>query len=143
MEKRIIGVYETEKQAQTAVENLQRKGYSLEQISIVAKNIEGLESNGEQVELKETEGMMAGATAGGIIGLAGFFVGMSALALPGIGPIIAAGPLLLTLGGAVSGAVAKAGDLNGALLEIGLEEEEARRYEEDVKKGKILVVAVE
>ncbi|KMY53121.1 hypothetical protein AC623_03270 [Bacillus sp. FJAT-27231] len=143
MEKRIIGVYETEKQAQNAVENLQRKGYNLEQISIVAKNIEGLESNGEQVELKETEGMMAGATAGGIIGLAGFFVGMSALALPGIGPIIAAGPLLLTLGGAVSGAVAKAGDLNGALQEIGLEEEEARRYEEDVKKGKILVVAVE
>lgn len=143
MEKRIIGVYETEKQAQTAVEDLQRKGYTLEQISVVAKNIEGLEPNEDQVKFKETEGMMAGATAGGIIGLAGFFVGMSALALPGIGPIIAAGPLLLTLGGAVSGAVAKAGDLTGALQEIGLDEEEARRYEEDVKEGKILIVAAE
>ncbi len=143
MEKRVIGVYETGKQAQTAVVDLQRKGYNIEQISIVAKNTEGLEPNGDQVKPKETDGIIAGATAGGIIGLAGFFVGMSALALPGIGPILAAGPLLLTLGGAVTGAATKAGGLTGALQEIGLDEEEARRYEEDVKKGKILIVIAE
>ncbi|RJS61620.1 general stress protein [Bacillus sp. PK3_68] len=143
MEKRIIGVYETEKQAQAAVEDLQRKGYNFEQISIVAKNIEGLESNSDQVKPNETEGIIAGATAGGIIGLASFFVGISALAVPGIGPIIAAGPLLLTLGGAVSGAAAKNGGLIGALQEIGLDEGEARRYEEDVRKGKILIVVAE
>ncbi|RFU65019.1 general stress protein [Peribacillus glennii] len=140
MEKRVVGVYENEGQAHDAVEELKRKGYRLEDISIVAKNIEELGPNVEQVQPKNADGMIAGATAGGVIGLTGLLVGMSTLAIPGIGPIVAAGPIFSMLGGAVAGAATNAGGLTGALKEMGLPEEEARQYEGDVKDGKILVL---
>ncbi|RFU67451.1 general stress protein [Peribacillus saganii] len=138
MEKRVIGVFENNEQAKTAVEDLQRKGYKLEDISIIAKNIDGLGSAADQVESKETDGVIAGAAVGGAVGLAGFLVGMSALAIPGLGPILAAGPIFTTISGAVAGLTTNEG-LRKALQQQGLNETEARQYEEDVKKGRILI----
>jgi hypothetical protein len=143
MSKRVIGIYENEKEALAAVQDLQSKGYSIEEISIIAKNIEGLGPDADKVKPKEKDGLIAGAAVGGAIGLTGLFLGISALAIPGIGPILAAGPIFSTLGGAVAGAATNAGGLTGALKEIGLDEEEARQYEDDVKKGKILVIVTE
>ncbi|MDQ0219462.1 general stress protein [Peribacillus cavernae] len=140
MEKRVIGVYEKEEKAMAVVEDLKRTGYSIDEISIVAKNTENLGSTAEQVHPTNTDGLIAGATAGGAIGLTGLLVGMSTLAIPGIGPIIAAGPIFATLGGAVAGLATNSGGLSSALQEMGLGEEEARRYEDDVKKGKVLVM---
>ncbi|MBM7694101.1 hypothetical protein JOC77_003545 [Peribacillus deserti] len=139
MEKRVIGIYENEEQAQAAVKDLQSKGYSMKEISIVAKNIEGLGPSADQVKAKETDGLVAGAAAGGAIGLTGLFLGLSYLAIPGIGPILAAGPIFTILGGAVAGLATNAGGLSKALQELGLNEDEAREYEEDINKGKILV----
>ncbi|PLS18138.1 general stress protein [Bacillus sp. M6-12] len=144
MEKQVIGIYENKEQAKTAVENLQSKGYNLDNISIVAKNIDGLGPAADKAETKEKDGVIAGAAVGGAVGIAGFLVGMSALAVPGIGPIIAAGPIFSTISGAVAGLTANnGGGLRRALQEQGLDEKEARRYEEDVKKGRILIFATE
>ncbi|PLT33204.1 general stress protein [Bacillus sp. V5-8f] len=140
MEKRVVGVYQNERQANEAVNDLKAKGYSMEEISIVAKNIEELGPDAEQVQPKKTDQMLAGATAGGVIGITGLLVGMSALAVPGIGPIVAAGPIFSVLGGAVAGAASNEGGLMGALKEMGLSEEEARQYEGEVRDGKILVL---
>ncbi|CAH0343894.1 general stress protein [Bacillus sp. CECT 9360] len=143
MEKRVIGVYENEEQAHAAVEDLKEKGYSMDEISLVAKNTEKLGPEAEQVESKDMDGLIAGATTGGAIGLAGLFVGLSAIAIPGIGPILAAGPIFTTLGGAAAGLATKSGSLTEALKDTGLTEEEARQYEDEVKQGKILVMVTE
>jgi hypothetical protein len=140
MEKRVIGVYENEEQALAAVDELKRTGYSTDEISIVAKNNEQLDSDVEQVNPSNRNGLVAGATAGGAIGLAGLLVGMSTFVIPGFGPILAAGPIFATLGGAVAGLATNAGSLSDVLQKNGLNEEEARQYEDDVKNGKILVM---
>lgn len=140
MDKRVIGIYENEKEAHAAVEELKAKGYSLDEISLVAKNIEELGPEAEQVESKQMDRVVAGATTGGAIGLAGLFVGLSAIAVPGIGPLLAAGPIFTTLGGAAAGLANNSGSLTKALQETGLTEEEARQYEDEVREGKILVM---
>ncbi|PLT31287.1 general stress protein [Peribacillus deserti] len=143
MDKRVIGVYEKEEQAQAAVKELQNRGYSIDEISIVAKNIDGLGLDADQVKSKETDGLVAGAAAGGAVGLTGLFLGLSYLAIPGIGPILAAGPIFTILGGAVAGLATNSGGLSKALQEIGLNEEEARTYEDDINKGKILIAVTD
>ncbi|WP_409299950.1 general stress protein [Peribacillus sp. SCS-155] len=140
MTKRVIGLYETETEALKAVKDLQSQGYSIEEISVIAKNIDGLGPNADKVAPRDQDGIVAGAAVGGAIGLAGLFLGISALAIPGVGPILAAGPIFSTLGGAVAGAATNAGGLVGALKDMGLEDEEARQYESDVTNGKILVM---
>lgn len=140
MDKRVIGVYEKEEQALAAVEDLKRTGYGIDEISIVAKDPDKLKSAAEEVNPKNIDGLIAGATVGGAIGLTGLFVGLSAIALPGIGPILAAGPIFAILSGAAAGLATNAGGLSSALEEMGLDEEQARHYADDVKKGKILVM---
>ncbi|WP_257985020.1 general stress protein [Bacillus sp. T33-2] len=143
MDKRIIGVYQTEDQALAAVEDLKREGYRSENISIIAKNTDRLGPAADELKPKQTDGLITGATTGAALGLTGLFVGMSTLAIPGIGLILAAGPIFATLGGAVAGLAADAGGLRRALEELGLEKEEARRFEDDVKRGNILVFVSE
>ncbi|KWW11273.1 MULTISPECIES: general stress protein [Peribacillus] len=141
MDKRFIAIYENEKKATEAVENLKQQGYTSDQISIIAKNVDKLPNEAEEVSPTRTDGLVAGAAAGGAVGLTGLLIGMSALAVPGIGPILAAGPIFATFGGAAAGAASGAGGLRKPLLDMGLEEEDVDQYVEDIKAGKILVIA--
>ncbi|PJN90958.1 general stress protein [Bacillus sp. mrc49] len=139
MDKRIIGVYETGEEAIKAVEALQADGYNRDDISVVAKDKEELRTVNEKTGTKAEEGLAAGAATGGILGgAAGLLAGVGALAIPGIGPVLAAGPLAATLAGAAVGA--GTGGLAGTLIGMGLPEDEANRYEADVKSGKLLVL---
>ncbi|MED3689195.1 general stress protein [Peribacillus butanolivorans] len=141
MNNRFIAIYDNENEATLAVESLKKKGYSSDQISVVAKNIDKLPNEAEEVSPTKTDGFVVGAAAGGALGLTGLVIGMSALAVPGIGPILAAGPIFTTFGGAAAGAASGAGGLKKPLLDIGLDEAEIDQYVEDIKAGKILVIA--
>ncbi|MGE7601508.1 general stress protein [Peribacillus sp. NPDC097675] len=141
MDKRFIKIFDNENEALIAVNALKKEGYTSDQISVVAKDSKKLSNEVEEVSPTKTDGLIAGATAGGAVGLTGLLIGMSALAVPGIGPILAAGPLFATFGGAAAGAAAGAGGLEKPLMDYGLEKAEAKQYVEDIKGGKILVVA--
>jgi uncharacterized membrane protein len=138
-EKHIVGVYDTEGEAIRAVEELKSKGYRAEDISVIGRNREDMEMIADETGTKAGEGAAAGAATGGALGgLAGLLAGVGALAIPGVGPIIAAGPIAATLAGAAVGA--GTGGLAGALIGMGIPEEEADRYDAYVKEGKILVL---
>ncbi|NHM31563.1 general stress protein [Bacillus sp. C11] len=142
MEKRIVGVYNNGHEAVEAIEDLKRQGYDRDDISVVAKDHSDVEMINDETGTKTEEGMATGAATGGVLGgLAGFLAGVGALAIPGVGPILAAGPIAATLTGAAVGA--GAGGLAGALIGMGIPEDEANRYENDVKSGKILVMVDE
>jgi hypothetical protein len=132
----IIGTFASRDQAEKAVRALRNKGFTEDEISIVAK--EG-GNKGDLETANEDMGGMGGASDGtawgsALGGVAGLLAGVGALAIPGIGPIVAAGPLAATLSGAVTGGVA------GGLLDLGVPEERGRFYEEEVKKGRFLTV---
>jgi len=138
-EKNLVGVYDTENEAIQAVEDLKRQGYAPEDISVIGKNKDEVNGINDATGTKTEEGLAAGAATGGVLGgLVGLLAGVGALAIPGVGPILAAGPIAATLTGAAVGA--GAGGLAGALIGMGIPEEEADRYEGYVKEGKILVV---
>ena len=141
MDKKYFEVFDNETDAIKAVELLKNKGFTSDQISVIAKNTEKLPDGAEEVSPTTTDGLVAGAAAGGAVGLTGILIGMSALAIPGIGPILAAGPILTTFGGAAAGAASGAGGLKKPMIDLGLDEDEADRYLNDIKDGKILVVA--
>lgn len=138
-EKHLVGIYDTENEAIQSVEDLKRQGYSTEDISVIGKNEDEVNKINDATGTKTEEGLAAGAATGGALGgLVGLLAGVGALAIPGIGPLVAAGPIATTLTGAAVGA--GAGGLAGALIGMGIPEEEAERYEGYVKEGKILVV---
>lgn len=137
--KHVVGAYDTEQEAIQAVEKLRAEGYRPEDISVISKNKDDVDAVTEETGTKTEEGLAAGAATGGVLGgLTGLLAGVGALAIPGIGPIVAAGPIAATLTGAAVGA--GAGGIAGALIGMGIPEEEAHRYEADVKSGKILVL---
>lgn len=134
-----MGLFDTREQAEKAVRELQTKGFRKEEISIVARQQQGGQAGGrgDQEAAGEDflggENISGGAAWGGTLGgLAGLLAGVGALAIPGIGPVVAAGPLAATLGGAVTGGVA------GSLLDLGIPENEGRQIEQEVKRGRIL-----
>lgn len=133
----VVGVFDGPSHAEMALNELKSAGFSPNQVSVVARD------NRETRDMVETTGMGAegagtGAFLGGITGgVLGWLVGIGALAIPGIGPIVAAGALATTLGGAALGAVT--GGLIGALVDLGIPEEEAAGYETHVKQGSILL----
>ena len=115
-------------------------GFGRDDISVVRTNQQGDYTSGNMVEPKEQDasGAAAGAGIGAVLGgLAGLLVGLGALAIPGIGPIVAAGPLATTLAGAGLGAAT--GGLVGALADAGIPEREAGAYAEGVRRGGTLV----
>lgn len=136
---RVVGSYETESQAIRAIEDLQREGYSSEEISVLSKDKRETEAVAEETGTQAGEGAAAGAATGGVLGgLGGVLAGIGALAIPGIGPIVAAGPIAAGLTGAAAGA--GVGGLTGALIGMGIPDEEAKRYETHFNEGKILVL---
>ncbi|GKV56978.1 hypothetical protein NCCP2222_29250 [Sporosarcina sp. NCCP-2222] len=140
MQKYVIGIYENEQQVVEAVENLKKEGYTTEEISVVAKNTKDLPEITQKVKPSTTDGAIAGAATGGAIGIAGLLVGLSTVLVPGLGAVLAAGPILTTIGGAVIGANSNAGGLKHALMEAGVSDEDAEQYSTDVENGKILVL---
>lgn len=137
----VVGVFARREQAEEAVRALKKEGFGESEISIAVKDDrrEGRGDAGGQRDFGFETGGMAGenvadgATWGGAIGgAAGLLASAGALAIPGIGPILAAGPLAATLSGAVAGGVA------GGLLDMGIPENEGKRYEQEVKEGKVL-----
>ncbi|WP_338470856.1 general stress protein [Niallia sp. XMNu-256] len=140
MKSHVIGVYETEQQVAKVVENLKEKGYTTEEISVMAKHTDERSEITEEVKPSTTDGAIAGATTGAAIGLAGIIAGLSTVLIPGFGAVLATGPILTTVGGAIVGANAGAGGLKNALIRIGISDEEAERYAKDAQDGKILVI---
>ena len=139
MEKKIVGVFDTEQEASQAIEQLIREGISQDDISVITKDREDMQAISDETGTKAPEGVAAGAATGGVLGgVAGLLAGIGALAIPGIGPILAAGPIAATLTGAAVGV--GAGGLVGGLIGLGIPEDEAKEYESYVDKGKILVL---
>lgn len=134
MTKTVVGVFTSHDQAEQAVAEMRKSGFDTNEISIVAKGQQKAKNNGD-AEGDTTLGMgiSDGTTTGGVLGgLAGLAMGAGALAIPGLGPIIAAGPIAGMLSGAATGGVA------GGLLDMGLPEERGQHYENEVKSGNIL-----
>jgi hypothetical protein len=136
--KSVLGIYSNRSAAENAIAAFRDSGFQSSDLSILLPDNLGNEELAAQKETEAPEGAAAGAGSGAVIGGAlGWLVGIGALAIPGIGPFIAAGPIMSALAGmGVGGAV---GGLAGALLGLGIPEHEAKRYEGHLLKGGILV----
>lgn len=146
----VIGVFDDEPYAEEAIAELQKRGFSPEDLSVIMKDrtidagTEMRKDVGGGVAKGTTSGIATGAVVGGIAGL---LVGIGAFAIPGVGAFLVGGPLAAALGltgaaastvtGAATGAVA--GGLIGALMGLGLTKEEAAAYEERIKAGALLM----
>ncbi|MGG1368111.1 general stress protein [Priestia megaterium] len=140
--KRVVGIYKSEQEAIAAVEDLKNQGYATRDISIIGQDHKEVDRVTEETDTEVVDGIATGALTGGALGgLTGLLAGAGALAIPGIGPIVAAGPIAAVLTGAVTGA--GVGGLTGALVEIGLSKDEAEYYGNSVKEGNILVLVDE
>jgi hypothetical protein len=138
--KTIVGSFDSFEEAQEVLRDLQQRGYSRDDISVIANNATGKYSSpSEGPTISDVgAGSATGAAAGGVLGgAAGLVVGLMGLAIPGIGPIVAAGPIAAALAGAGVGAVA--GGLIGGLTGVGVSEDDASYYAESVRRGGALV----
>jgi hypothetical protein len=136
MDTTVVALFDDMSTAEKAVHELENLGFSRDHISLMAAN-RGADDGGASTG-SAADGAAAGAGIGAVLGgLAGLLVGIGALAIPGIGPIIAAGPLAAALGGAGIGAAA--GGVIGALVDAGIPEEQAQYYAEGVRRGGTLV----
>ena len=117
---------------------LRDAGFSGNDISVLLPDKSGTRDFAHEQHTKAPEGAATGGVTGGVVGGAlGWLAGIGALAIPGVGPFIAAGPIMAALGGAaVGGAV---GGITGALIGLGIPEYEAKRYEGKVKNGNVLI----
>jgi hypothetical protein len=134
----VFGIYATRNSAETATELLSRSGFPVSDISILLPESLGAHDIGTEKATKAPEGTATGAGTGAVLGgTLGLLAGIGALAIPGVGPLIAAGPIMAALAGmGVGGAV---GGVTGALIGLGIPEYEAKRYEGRIAKGGILL----
>ena len=138
MKKAVIGIVQTQYQAEKIVEQLQANGFLPTDISVLFPDRQGSSDFAIEHNTKAPEGAAAGAGTGGLLGgTLGLLAGIGALAIPGLGPFIAAGPIIATLSGAAVGA--GVGGLTGGLIGMGIPEIEAKLYENKVRGGNILV----
>lgn len=125
-------------QAESIVTRLKSSGFSNDDISALFPDKAGTKDFAHEQNTKAPEGAVAGASVGGVIGgTLGVLAGIGLLAIPGLGPFVAAGPLMAGLSGIAAGAAV--GGLTGALVGMGIPEIEAKRYEGKVKDGNILL----
>lgn len=134
----VFGIYSSGDHAERAVDTLLNAGFTNQDISVLLPDTRTTREFAHVKETKAPEGTATGAAAGGVVGGAlGVLAGIGALAIPGLGPFIAAGPIMAGLAGlGVGGAV---GGLVGALVGMGIPEYEAKRYEGRVKNGGTLL----
>jgi hypothetical protein len=134
----VFGIFSTRTQAESCVDTLKKSGFMQDDISVLMSSPDSTHELATEKNTKTPEGATTGATAGGVIGgTLGLLAGIGSLAIPGVGPLIAAGPIMATLAGLGAGAVA--GGFLGALVGMGIPEYEAKRYERRVKDGGILL----
>lgn len=134
----VFGIYKTAGLAERAVDQIIAAGFSNNDISVLLPDAQSSKEFAHEKNTKAPEGTTTGVTAGGVVGgTLGLLAGVGALAIPGLGPFIAAGPIMGALAGlGVGGAV---GGLIGALVGMGIPEYEAKRYEGRVKDGGVLL----
>src|SRR5580658_4974947 len=136
--KAVFGIAKTESQAIAIADQLKAAGFTENDVSVLFPDKQGSKDFAHEQHTKAPEGAATGAGSGAVLGGAlGWMVGIGALAIPGLGVFIAAGPIMAALAGAAGGAAA--GGLTGALIGMGIPEYEAKRYEGKVKDGNILL----
>jgi hypothetical protein len=134
----VFGIYSTRSSVETAVDALKADGFRNTDISVLFPENVGTKDFALSKGTKAPEGAATGGASGVVLGGAlGWLAGIGALAIPGLGPLIAAGPIVGALAGA--GAGGAIGGLAGALIGMGIPEYEAKRYEGRVKEGGILL----
>ncbi len=134
----VYGIFSTREMAESAVDQFLASGFRNEDISVLLQDNAGTKDFAHEKATKAPEGTTTGVIAGGAVGgTLGLLAGIGALAIPGIGPFIAAGPIMGALAGIGSGGVV--GGIIGALVGMGIPEFEAKRYEGRIKAGGILL----
>lgn len=138
MAKAVFCIATSEAQAECIVNQLKDSGFSYNDISVLFPDKAGTKHFAHEQHTKAPEGAATGAGTGGVLGGAlGWLAGIGVLAIPGLGPFIAAGPIMAALSGAAVGAAV--GGITGALVGMGIPEYEAKRYEGRIQKGNILI----
>jgi len=136
--KAVFCIVKSESQATNIVDELKVAGFANSDISALFPDKTGTRDFAHEQHTKAPEGAATGASAGGLLGgTLGWLAGIGALAIPGVGPFIAAGPIMGLLGGAAIGAAT--GGVAGALVGYGIPELEAKQYEGKIKGGNILI----
>jgi hypothetical protein len=136
--KSVLCIATSRQQADRIVEQLKNANFSNNDISALFADKETSRDFAHEKHTKAPEGAATGAVTGGVLGGAlGWIAGIGALAIPGVGPFIAAGPIMAALSGAAIGATG--GGIVGALIGLGIPEIEAKRYEGKIKSGNILI----
>jgi len=134
----VFGIYRDRKHVEQAVDALLAAGYRGEDVSVLLPDNVGTKDFAHEKNTKAPEGAAAGAGTGAVVGgTLGLLAGIGALAIPGLGPFIAAGPIMGALAGAGTGGVV--GGIIGTLVGLGMPEYEAKRYEGMIKEGKVLL----
>jgi hypothetical protein len=134
----VFGIYRNRADVESAVDTLRREEFRNTDISVLFPENEGTKDFAHEKKTKAPEGTATGAATGAILGGGlGWLAGIGALAIPGLGPFIAAGPIMAALAGV--GAGGAIGGITGALIGMGIPEYEAKRYEGRVKEGGILL----
>ena len=132
------GIFSSRKDVENAVDILKNNGFRNTDISVLMQDNVGSKDFAIEKETKVPEGATTGAGTGAVIGgVLGWLVGIGSLAIPGIGPFIAAGPIVSALAGA--GAGGALGGITGALIGMGIPEFEAKRFDGRIKEGGILI----
>lgn len=138
MSKAILCIATTQNQARSITDSLKDAGFSNDDISVLLADKGETSDFAREEDTRVPEGAATGASAGGLLGGAlGWLVGIGTLAIPGAGPFLAAGPILSALGGLAVGATA--GGVGGALVGVGIPDEDAKRYESRLRGGNILL----
>jgi hypothetical protein len=144
--KTVAGLFESQTAAQRAIEDVRAAGFDPGRVSVIARDKERARDLADQTGAEVATGAATGAGLGALLGgAAGWLVGIGALAIPGVGPIVAAGPIAAALGTAGATAAAGAGvgvvagGLIGALTGWGFSESEARAYQQGIERGDILL----
>jgi hypothetical protein len=133
-----FAIFRSRAEAEVAVNELTRASFSRQDVSVLMADKSGTRDFAAEKNTKAPEGTTTGAGVGGVVGgTLGLLAGIGALAIPGVGPLIAAGPIMATLAGVGAGGVV--GGIVGALVGMGIPEYEAKRYEGRVKEGGILL----
>jgi hypothetical protein len=138
MKKAVMCIVQTRNQAEAIVGRLQQTGFTRDDISVLFPDKTGTKDFAHEQHTKAPEGALGGAGIGGVAGgTIGLLAGIGALAIPGLGPFIAAGPIMAALSGIAAGATV--GGVAGALVGMGIPEIEAKRFEGKIKGGNLLV----
>ena len=138
MKRSVFGILRSRHDAETAVDKLKAAGVDNKDVSVLFPDKAGTREFEHEHETKAPEGAAAGGTTGFVIGgVLGWLAGIGSLAIPGLGPFIAAGPIMAALSGAAVGTAI--GGIAGALIGMGIPEHEAKHYESKVREGNILI----